>query len=169
MLNPPEGNIPILPEDLDPPYHTAWRRVLNPFFNVGAVAGIEASARRYASELVDRFAQRGDCEYVAEFAAQLPGLILFRHILPVPVDDLPALFQDIDTYSFGPIDERAPAFGRVHAYLEQLSHVRGLLMDHVARDGAAIGTCVEYFAGSGGGQLDQARKVIPWRVGFFCC
>jgi len=22
LLNPPEGNLPILPEDLDPPYHT---------------------------------------------------------------------------------------------------------------------------------------------------
>src|SRR5262245_13266574 len=26
LLNPPAGNLPILPEDLDPPYHTTWRR-----------------------------------------------------------------------------------------------------------------------------------------------
>lgn len=109
LLNPPAGNLPILPEDLDPPYHTAWRRVLNPFFSPDAVRLLEASARRYAGELVDRFALRGHCDYVAEFAAQLPGLILFHHIIPVPVDDLPMLFQDIDLYSFGPIVERVPA------------------------------------------------------------
>ncbi len=40
MLNPPEASIPILPEDLDPPYHDAWRRVLNPFFAPGNVAKI---------------------------------------------------------------------------------------------------------------------------------
>ena len=45
MLNPPEGNIAILPEDLDPPYHTEWRRVLNSFFTASAVADLEAPAR----------------------------------------------------------------------------------------------------------------------------
>jgi cytochrome P450 len=124
LLNPPAGNLPILPEDLDPPYHTAWRRVLNPFFSPEAVGRLETSARRYAGELVDRFAPRGWCEYVAEFAAQLPGLILFQHIIPVPVDDLPMLFHNIEVYAFGPVAERAAAFGRVHAYLEQFLAAR---------------------------------------------
>ncbi len=119
MMDPPEGNIHILPEDSDPPYHTVWRRALNPFLTAEAVVALEHHARAYAGELVERFAPRGQCEYVADFAAQLPGLILFKHILPVPVDDLPTLFKDIDVYSFGPLDERAPAFGRVYAYLQQ--------------------------------------------------
>lgn len=118
MLNPPEGNIAILPEDLDPPYHTEWRRVLNSFFTASAVAELEAPARAYAAELVASFASRGHCEFVADFAAQLPGLILFKNILPVPIAELPSLFLDIDNYSFGPMDERAAAFGRVYTYLQ---------------------------------------------------
>lgn len=118
MLNPPEGNIAILPEDLDPPYHTEWRRVLNSFFTAAAVNELEAPARAYAAELVESFAARGECEFVADFAAQLPGLILFKHILPVPVAELPTLFNDIDIYSFGPMDKRTDAFGRVYAYLQ---------------------------------------------------
>lgn len=118
MLNPPEGNIAILPEDLDPPYHTEWRRVLNSFFTASAVAELEAPARAYAAELVASFASRGQCEFVADFAAQLPGLILFKNILPVPIAELPSLFLDIDSYSFGPMDERAAAFGRVYTYLQ---------------------------------------------------
>lgn len=117
MVNPPEGAIPILPEDLDPPYHDTWRRVLNPFFAPGPVAEIEAEARVYANELIDKFIDNGECEFVAEFAAQLPGLILFNKIVPVPVEDLPTLFTDIDAFSFGPLEERAPAFGRVYEYL----------------------------------------------------
>jgi cytochrome P450 len=91
---------------------------------MGVEPFLETSARRYAGELVDRCAPRGYCEYVTEFAAQLPGLILFHHILPVPVDDLPTLFHDIDMYSFGPVDQRAAAFGRVHTYLEQFLQAR---------------------------------------------
>jgi cytochrome P450 len=47
MLEPPEGNIPILAEDSDPPYHTAWRQVLNPYLNAKAVAQLEDHARGY--------------------------------------------------------------------------------------------------------------------------
>ena len=119
MLNPPEGNIAILPEDLDPPYHTEWRRALNPFFTAAAAQALEAPARAYAGELVARVQPRGECEFVADFAAQLPGLVLFKHILPVPVDDLPMLFQEIDLYSFGPMEGRAAAFGRVYEYLQR--------------------------------------------------
>ena len=79
---------------------------------------LENHARNYAKELIEGFADSGCCEFVADFAAKLPGLILFRHILPVPVVDLPQLFADIDSYSFGPVEERAAAFGRVQEYLE---------------------------------------------------
>ena len=146
MLNPPEGNLQILPEDLDPPYHTEWRRVLNPYFTLGAVTALEGHARAYAAELIAGFAARGKCEYVAEFAAQLPGLVLFKHILPVPVEELPTLFKDIDIYSFGPMADRAAAFGRVYAYLQKLLEVRAqqpsrgdmidVILAGVERDGA---------------------------------
>lgn len=136
MLNPPEGNIAILPEDLDPPYHTEWRRVLNSFFTASAVADLEAPARAYAAELVASFATRGHCEFVADFAAQLPGLILFKHILPVPVAELPTLFTDIDNYSFGPMDERAAAFGRVYTYLQGF-------LEHRAKEPARGGDIVD--------------------------
>jgi cytochrome P450 len=118
MLNAPPGeSIPILPEDSDPPYHNTWRGVLNPFFTPSAVARLEDAARDYARELLDAMEPKGSCEFIADFAAQLPGQILFNTVVPIPVDDLPQLFHDIDTYSFGPLDERIPAFGRVYEYL----------------------------------------------------
>ncbi|MGE0668543.1 MAG: cytochrome P450 [Sphingomonadales bacterium] len=118
MLNPPEGSIPILPEDSDPPYHNTWRHVLNPFFSRENVAGLEEFARACARGLIEAIAPKGGCEFIADYAAILPGRILFERILPVPVADLPVLFEDIDLSSFGPPAGRGPAFGRVHAYLE---------------------------------------------------
>ena len=146
MLNPPADNIKILPEDLDPPYHTAWRRVLNPFFTAEALTNLEDNARGYAADLIERFAGRGNCEFVADFAAQLPGLILFKHILPVPVEDLPELFNDIDIYSFGSPPDRTPAFGRVYAYLQRFLESRSkqgargdlvdVILDGVEKEGS---------------------------------
>ncbi|MFT4585259.1 MAG: cytochrome P450 [Gammaproteobacteria bacterium] len=150
MLDPPDGNIHILPEDCDPPYHTNWRRVLNPFFTAEAVDELEQHARDYAGELVDKFAGRGECEYVADFAAQLPGLILFKHILPVPVDDLPALFKDINAYSFGPIVDRAPAFGRVYEYLQKFLEVR--------RDSSPKGDLVDVILAG----VERDGEPCPW-------
>ncbi|MFN3233021.1 MAG: hypothetical protein ACE363_12820 [Alphaproteobacteria bacterium] len=98
QLNPPDGTIPILPEDSDPPYHNNWRRVLNPPFSKPAVRRLDAFARQRAGELIDGLAPRGECEFVADYAALLPGQILFEQILPVPVDDLPELFNDIDIF-----------------------------------------------------------------------
>ncbi len=119
QLNPPEGTIQILPEDSDPPYHNNWRRVLNPPFSRPAVRKLDAFARKRAGELLDALAPRGECEFVADYAALLPGQILFEQILPVPVDDLPTLFEDIDIFSFGALEDRGPAFARVHAYLDR--------------------------------------------------
>jgi cytochrome P450 len=124
LLNPPDDSISILPEDLDPPYHGTWRRALNPFFSPGSVAKVDEVARTFARQLLDGFADRGECEFVADFAAQLPGMILFNSFVPVPVEELPQLFTDIDTYSFGPPAERIPAFGRVYAYLDRFLQSR---------------------------------------------
>jgi cytochrome P450 len=124
QLNAPEGALPILPEDCDPPYHNTWRQALNPPFTKGAMVDLEPFARQRAGDLLDQIKPKGACEFVADFAALLPGQILFEKILPVPVEDLPTLFADIDTFSFGAIDERGPAFGRVHTYLDSFLKAR---------------------------------------------
>lgn len=150
MVNAPEEAIPILPEDLDPPYHDTWRRALNPFFAPGAVAVVEADARVYANQLIDGFADAGSCEFVSQFAAQLPGLILFNKIVPVPVSDLPTLFKDIDTFSFGPLDDRGPAFERVYVYLDAFLRSRS--------QSAPKGDIIDLIAGG----VEADGGAAPW-------
>lgn len=146
QLNPPEGNITILPEDSDPPYHNTWRAVLNPYFTPSNVAKLASFARRRAAELIDKFADKGHCDFIAEYAAVLPGVILFEQILPLPVDELATMFEEIDTYTYGPAEERGAAFKRVHTYLEAFLMNRGkqppkgdivdLILAGVEKDGA---------------------------------
>jgi cytochrome P450 len=150
QLNPPEGAIRILPEDSDPPYHNIWRKVLNPYFTPKYVAGLDAFARHAAGTLIDGFAARGACEFVADYAAILPGRILFEKILPVPIEELEMLFSAIDTFSFGPLEERGPAFARVHDYLDSF------LASRIENPGP--GDLVDLIAAG----VEQDGKPCPW-------
>ncbi|MBS9376518.1 Camphor 5-monooxygenase [Rhodococcus sp. B50] len=123
MVNRPDGSPVILPEESDPPYHDKWRKALNPFFSPTAVAEFEDQIRTIANELIDKFADKGRCNFVSDFSAHLPGMVFFRCLMGVPESDLPELFEGIDKGTFGPIEERPQYFMKVNdylaAYLEQ--------------------------------------------------
>ena len=133
LVNRPEGTPLILPEESDPPYHNEWRKRLNAFFDPKSVKGYEEPMRQVANDLIDAFIERGECEYVADFAAHLPGMVLFRCVIPVPVGDTPMLFEAIDTGTFGPLDERGPAFAVVADYCDKLLRDRAEAGDFVPR------------------------------------
>src|ERR1700749_3330368 len=61
MPNRPEGLPYLMPEEADPPKHTAWRQMLNPFLSPKVVANYEAQIREDANTLIDRFIDRGEC------------------------------------------------------------------------------------------------------------
>lgn len=108
----------LLPEESDPPIHTAWRRALNPYFAPAAVSRYEASIRTDANELIDSFIDRGGCEFVAEFGVKLPGWAFFKNILGVPLEDLDMLVQGVHLGSFDIPRRRDEHLGRVYAYLD---------------------------------------------------
>src|SRR5215470_17722287 len=89
--NRPEGLPYLYPEESDPPRHTSWRSVLNPHLSPAAVARYEAPIRQDVNTLIDRFIDKGSCEFVSEFGAILPGWAFFKNVLGVPVDRLAML------------------------------------------------------------------------------
>jgi cytochrome P450 len=119
MMNRPDGVTTILPEESDPPYHNTWRRALNPYFAPGVVSAIEDDARKYANELIDGIIDAGETEFIPDYGGKLPGLVLFKHVIPVPVDDIPMLFSVLDKSTWGPLEERAGAFEEVHQYCRE--------------------------------------------------
>ncbi len=81
--NPPYSWIP---EMLDPPIHTTWRQLLGPTFSPAAVAKLEPRVRQRFSDILDRVAGRGECDYVADVALVFPNTI-FMEIMGLPVAD----------------------------------------------------------------------------------
>jgi cytochrome P450 len=115
--NRPAGLPYLLPEESDPPKHTAWRDVLNPHLSPKAVANYDVQIRKDANTLIDAFIDRGECEFISEFAAKLPGWAFFKNVLGVPIDDLDLLVDGVNNGTFAPREERAGHFAKVFEYL----------------------------------------------------
>jgi cytochrome P450 len=85
----PEGSAyKILPVTVDPPVQRTFKRLINAYFTPAAIAGWEVPTRDLAARLIDGFADRGSCEFMAEFARPFPGLAFFDLALHAPSADL---------------------------------------------------------------------------------
>lgn len=123
MPNRPEGLPYLMPEESDPPIHTQWRKVLNPHLSPKVSLSYDQPIRDDVNELIDRFIDRGECEFISEFGALLPGWAFFKNVLGLPVDDLAQLVEGVEEGTFNPdLNERARHFSNVFAYLED--HLR---------------------------------------------
>jgi cytochrome P450 len=113
-----DPQMPLLPpEECDPPYHNNWRSALNPYFKPEAVAAFEDSIRYEANHLIDKFIDRGECDFVPEFSSQLPGNAMFKNLLGLPAEDIPMLIRVMDAGFYGPIEERAGNLNTAFTYL----------------------------------------------------
>jgi cytochrome P450 len=124
MPNRPDGLPYLMPEESDPPKHTSWRQLLNPYLAPKAVAEYDENIRKDANTLIDRFADRGECDFVAEFGAKLPGWAFFKNVLGVPTDDLDQLVDGVERGTFAPLEERGEAFAGVFDYLGKYLAIR---------------------------------------------
>ena len=100
--NRPPGLPYLFPEESDPPIHTAWRNALNPFLSPKACASYEKRVRADVNELIDRFIGRGECEFITEFGALLPGWAFFKNVMGVPLEDLQMLVDSVEWGTFAP-------------------------------------------------------------------
>ena len=77
---------PWIPQAIDPPEHTAYRRILNPWFTVEAMRELEPHIEEYAERLLDAMLERDAFDVVADFADPLPTVI-FCELMGFPDED----------------------------------------------------------------------------------
>lgn len=65
-----------VPVEVDPPQHGFFRAALNPLFTPSAVAKMDADIRHRARALIDRFKNKGECEFMTDFAFPFPVAIV---------------------------------------------------------------------------------------------
>ena len=73
------------PVEIDPPNHAKYRKMANPLFTPKAVSALDDKIRQYAVDYVEAFRQRGECEFMAEFAFEFP-IKVFLQLMDFPLD-----------------------------------------------------------------------------------
>jgi cytochrome P450 len=128
------GNIrPLIPLQIDPPEHAKYRRILDPLFTPREMARREPRVTELVNEMIDRFADRGECDFHEEFAVPLPCTV-FLQLLGLPLEDLDQFLQWKDGVirpaGESGYDRRheatAPAANQIYAYFERA------IDDHIA-------------------------------------
>jgi cytochrome P450 len=64
----------------DPPEHSRYRRLINRAFTPSMVKDMVPSVERTSASLIDAFIDKGTCDFVADFAFPLPGIVIAEQI-----------------------------------------------------------------------------------------
>jgi cytochrome P450 len=71
----------MIPLETDPPLHRGIRRLLNPFFTVGAQQAGEERIQELVDMLLGRCAEAGEVDFVTSFTQVLPPIVFFETYL----------------------------------------------------------------------------------------
>ena len=113
-----------IPLGCDPPEHTGYRHVLNPWFAPGPVARLETELRAFSREIVASLVQQGSCELNQDFAAKLPAFA-FLHSMGLPLEDAPMFCHWVEEEFIGlrgddPRAALATYLSRIQSYFAPL-------------------------------------------------
>ncbi len=110
---------------IDGPDHTRLRKLVSRAFTPRAVERLRPSMRKLATELTDRFAARGTCEFMSDFADHYP-IQLICELLGVPRKDYPlfgkwsnALTWVLSLEILSHLEEVAEGFVGIGTYIDQ--------------------------------------------------
>ena len=150
MAGSPLAMVPIA---FDPPEHTRYRRILQPFFSPRGVAAWLPQVRALARDLIDGVAQRGGCDLVADLAVPLPAQV-FLTLFGLPVEDRDRL----NTWKEGLLRIRPgePGETRGEHAVRMGTELFGYLVEHVAqrrRDGTSTALLGQLLTDPGDGRL----------------
>jgi cytochrome P450 len=115
---------PLPPIEYDPPLHSDFRRLLAPFFMPKSIGNLEYKARDLTTRLIDSFIDRGECEFVSEFALAMP-IGIFMGLVDLPEADRLHLLDIAEAIVRGATPEaQGMGFMRANQYLAEVFAAR---------------------------------------------
>ena len=82
-LQPPGSPVPVLPSAFDPPEHTRYRKILQPYFSPQALMQSRPIMERYAADIITGLPRQGNCDAMADLARSYPfGVFMELYGLP---------------------------------------------------------------------------------------
>jgi cytochrome P450 len=109
-----------VPLEIDPPDHAPLRKLLMPAFSPRSVKRWADEAQHLAVELIEGFRGNGRCEFVRDFATQLP-IIVFLKIVNLPLGHRAMLLDWVGTaIRASEASARVRARENMNAYMVEL-------------------------------------------------
>jgi len=119
---------PMIPQQIDPPRQTRYRKILDLRFSRPRMQALEPELRRHAQQVIDGFVARGECEFDSEFAVPLPCRA-FLTLMGLPQEELD-LFLELKNGIIRPpvppmdmiaaSEYRMKTGERIYAYFEKM-------------------------------------------------
>ena len=119
---------PMIPQQIDPPRQTRYRKILDLRFSRPRMQELEPDLRRHAQEVIDGFVERGECEFDSEFAVPLPCRA-FLTLMGLPQEELDLFIELKNGIIRPPVDPmdliaatefRMKTGERIYAYFEKM-------------------------------------------------
>jgi cytochrome P450 len=76
-----------LPAETDPPMHGLYRAMVNPLFTPRKMKELENRVREFARSYIAKFKDRGECEFMNDFAFRFP-IAVFLELMDLPIERL---------------------------------------------------------------------------------
>lgn len=110
---------------LDPPRQQSFRRVLNPYFSPARMKALRPQITADTDRLIDEFIGDGTGD-LAQIAWRQPGIVFFKYLLGMPVEDVPLCLELTDTALNGHTEEaRMAAWGGLYQHIHDAVTARG--------------------------------------------
>lgn len=114
----------MLPIQLDPPEHTKHRANVQVLLTPSRVTDLDPYIRELTIELIEGFREKGECEFMSEFALHLP-LLVFLRLMGLPAEDRLMLRDMVEKFlNSTDIQTRIEAHMEVHHYMEKWVAIR---------------------------------------------
>jgi cytochrome P450 len=111
----------MIPLELDPPHHTRFRQLLNPWLSPPAIRKMGAGIRERAVELIESFKDMGECEFVDAFGRPFPITITLQ-FMGLPLQNMSQYVE----WEYGLL--HSPDLGtRMEAAVQIRDHLRDVI------------------------------------------
>ena len=115
---------------MDPPQHTAYRKLIRNEFTQGPARDMVPWMQRLAREIVDAVIARGECDFVSEVAGEMPSLVI-AELLGLPRDDGRELYKLTEIIHTSP--EALPPGAGGEAVMKMFQYGQGVIADKRAQ------------------------------------
>ncbi len=110
----------MVPLEIAAPDHRKFRNILDPMLSPRGVLALEKDIRKLANDLIDKFIDRGECEFTEEFARLLP-VSVFLNFMGLPLSKIDQFVEwVVALIQFADFARAKEIMGEIEEYLQSV-------------------------------------------------